>query len=99
MGWGKKLKKAIKKVTKQVEKVAKAPIDAVTGGAETQVVEQQAAPAAQPAPAPAQVVEPPKADDVETEDGAQTESDKRKARAGGKKSLSVARSAGGGLNI
>lgn len=111
MGWGKKIKKAVKKtvkkITKPVEKavkqVGKAGEDIVKGAAgvvggkpDVQVIEQ-AAPVA--APPPAQIIEAPTKGDVETEDDAQTESGKKKARAGGKKSLSVARSSGGGLNI
>lgn len=117
MGWGKKIKKAVKKtvkkITKPVEKavkqVGKAGEDIVKGAAgvvggalgqggkpDVQVIEQ-AAPVA--APPPAQIIEAPTKGDVETEDEAQTESGKKKARAGGKKSLSVARSSGGGLNI
>lgn len=104
MGWGKKFKKAFKKVTKPVEKLAKGAVGAVAGAAglggdkEPEVIVQQAAPVA-PAPTPAQVVEAPTKDDVDTEDESQTESGKKKARAGGKKSLSVARSSGGGINI
>lgn len=104
---GKKIKKAVKKVTKPVKKavkqVGKAGEDivkgaaGVVGGALGQGVIEQAAPVA--APPPAQIIEAPTKGDVETEDDAQTESDKKKARAGGKKSLSVARSSGGGLNI
>lgn len=95
---GKKIKKAFKKITKPVEKVAKGAVGAVGGvlgqgeRSGVQVMEQAA-------PPPAQIIEAPTNGDVETEDGAQTESDKKKARAGGKKSLSVARSSGGGLNI
>lgn len=94
---GKKIKKAVKKtvrkITKPVEKVAKGAVGAVGG-----VLGQGGQPE-QAAPPPAQIIEAPTNGDVETEDGAQTESDKKKARAGGKKSLSVARSSGGGLNI
>ena len=56
-------------------------------------------PAATPAAPPAaQIVDVPEKE-VSTEDEAQTESGRKKARAGGKKSLSVARSSGGGINI
>lgn len=95
---GKKIKKAVKKITKPVEKVAKGAVGAVGGvlgqgeKSGVQVMEQAA-------PPPAQIIEAPTKGDVETEDSAQTESGKKKARAGGKKSLSVARSSGGGLNI
>lgn len=98
----KKVKKAVRKVVKPVEKAVKGTVGAVGGvlgggNPETQVIEQ-AAPVAAPAPA-AQIIEPPTKDDVDTDDEAQTESGKKKARAGGKKSLSVARSSGSGLNI
>ena len=99
---GKKIKKAVKKVTKPVKKVVKEvarPVKqvagALAGGAgEAQVVE---VPQAAAAPA-AQIVDVPEKE-VSTEDEAQTESGRKKARAGGKKSLSVARSSGGGINI
>ena len=100
---GKKIKKAVKKVTKSVKKVVKEvarPVKqvagALAGGAgEAQVVEVPQAAAATPA---AQIVDVPEKE-VTTEDEAQTESGRKKARAGGKKSLSVARSSGGGINI
>lgn len=99
---GKKIKKTVKKTVKKVTKPIKKAVG-VVGGAlgqggkpDMQVIEQ-AAPVA--APPPAQIIEAPTKGDVETEDDAQTESGKKKARAGGKKSLSVARSSGGGLNI
>lgn len=100
---GKKIKKAVKKVTKSVKKVVKEvarPVKqvagALAGGAgEAQVVEVPQAAAATPA---AQIVDVPEKE-VSTEDEAQTESGRKKARAGGKKSLSVARSSGGGINI
>ena len=99
---GKKIKKAVKKVTKSVKKVVKEvarPVKQVAGGlaggaGEAQVVEVPSA-AATPA---AQIVDVPEKE-VSTEDEAQTESGRKKARAGGKKSLSVARSSGGGINI
>ncbi|ACF15917.1 gp7.3 [Escherichia phage 13a] len=91
---GKKVKKAVKKVTKSVKKVVNGVaggLAGLAGGAgEAQVVEApQAA---------AQIVDVPEKE-VSTEDEAQTESGRKKARAGGKKSLSVARSSGGGINI
>lgn len=101
---GKKIKKAVKKVTKTVkkvvkqvgkpvEKVAKGAVGALAGGAAVPEVRvQEAAPTAQ-------LVDVPTQENVETEDEAQTEAGRKKARAGGKKSLSVARSSGGGLNI
>lgn len=99
---GKKIKKAVKKVTKSVKKVVKEvtrPVKQVASGlaggaGEAQVVEVPQA-AATPA---AQIVDVPEKE-VSTEDEAQTESGRKKARAGGKKSLSVARSSGGGINI
>lgn len=99
---GKKVKKAVKKVTKSVKKVVKEvtrPVKQIAGGlaggaGEAQVVEVPQA-AATPA---AQIVDVPEKE-VSTEDEAQTESGRKKARAGGKKSLSVARSSGGGINI
>lgn len=103
---GKKIKKAVKKVTKPVTKAVKKvtkevtrPIKQVAGAlaggtGEAQVVEVPQA-AATPA---AQIVDVPEKE-VSTEDEAQTESGRKKASAGGKKSLSVARSSGGGINI
>ena len=96
---GKKIKKAVKKAVKKVTKEVARPIKqvagALAGGAgEVQVVEVPQA-AATPA---AQIVDVPEKE-VSTEDEAQTESGRKKARAGGKKSLSVARSSGGGINI
>lgn len=95
---GKKVKKVVRKITKPVEKAVKGTVGAVTGAGKAPKVVEAPAPQ-QPAPMPAQLVEPPKQEDVETEDEAQTEAGRRKARAGGKKSLSVARSSGGGINI
>lgn len=96
---GKKIKKVVKKtvrkITKPVEKVAKGAVGALAGGKP----DVQVAPDVAPAPPAAQIIEPPSKDNVDTENEAQTESGKKKARAGGKKSLSVARSSGGGLNI
>lgn len=94
---GKKIKKAVKKVTKPITKAVKKvarPLSGLAGGAgEAQVVEvpQAASPAAQ-------IVDVPDKE-VSTEDEAQTESGRKKARSGGKKSLSVARSSGAGINI
>jgi hypothetical protein len=97
---GKVVKKVTKSVKKAVKKVAKEvtrPVKQVAGGlaglaggaGEAQVVE---------APPAAQIVDVPEKE-ASTEDEAQTESGRRKASAGGKKSLSVARSSGGGINI
>lgn len=94
----KKVKKAVKKVvrqvTKPVEKVAKGALGALAGGVPTPEAPQQAN-----VPAPAAAVEVATPETVEHEDDAQTEAGRKKARAGGKKALSVARSSGGGLNI
>lgn len=60
--------------------------------------EKKAAPVVEQTPAPAaQVVEAPKEDSTEVDEG--TESAKKAARARGKRGLSVARSSGSGLNI
>ena len=90
----KSVKKAVKKVTKEVTRPVKQVAKGLAGGAgAAQEVEVPAA----PTPA-AQIVDVPDKE-VSTEDEAQTESGRKKARAGGKKSLSVARSSGGGINI
>ncbi|SOL37524.1 Phage protein [Yersinia phage fPS-19] len=90
MGLRKIVKKAIKAVTK--------PVVGIIGGALGKAPDMQAPDAPAPAPA-AQVIEPPTKDKADTDDGALTESGKKKAARGGKKSLSVARSSGGGINI
>lgn len=98
---GKKIKKAVKKVTKSVKKVVKEvarPVKQLAGGlAGSAGAAQEVEVPAAPTPA-AQIVDVPEKE-VSTEDEAQTESGRKKARAGGKKSLSVARSSGGGINI
>lgn len=91
---GKTVRKAVKQVGRPLEKVGKAAIGGLAGGAGGAVEVIQPEPAA---PAAALVDVPDK--QVETDDAAETESGRRKARAGGKKSLSVARSSGGGINI
>lgn len=93
MGFGSSFKKAFKKVKKVVKKTS--GIGLLGGGESPRAVEVEAPPQAAPA---AQIVEAPKTD-VETDDESQTESGRKKARAGGKKSLSVARSSGGGINL
>lgn len=104
MGFGKSLKKAIKKVTKVVSKVADPAgvIKSVAGNDEPAPV-KEAAPVAVATPAPAPVssaaqVEAPKETGDGTDD-ADTEAAKKAARAKGKRGLSVARSAGTGINI
>lgn len=87
MGLFKKIKKAIKKVTKVGS-------GGLLGGDDKP---KQAAEVAPP-PGAAAVVEAPK-DEVLDADDADTESARKTAKAKGKKSLSVARSSGSGLNI
>lgn len=98
---GKKIKKAVKKVTKSVKKVVKEvarPVKQVAGGLAGGAGEAQVVEVPQAATPAAQIVDVPEKE-VSTEDEAQTESGRKKARSGGKKSLSVARSSGGGINI
>lgn len=98
---GKKIKKAVKKVTKAAKKVVKEvtrPVKQVAGGLAGGAGEAQVVEVPQAATPAAQIVDVPEKE-VSTEDEAQTESGRKKARAGGKKSLSVARSSGGGINI
>lgn len=106
MGFFKKIKKAVKKVVKEVTRpVEKAgeEVGKVVGGAlgagKQEIIQQEAPAPVVTAPPPAQIVDVPEQDKAEGEDEAQTESARKKARAGGKKSLSVARSSGGGINI
>lgn len=89
---GKKIKKAVRKLTKPVEKVVKGTVGVLAGGVQTPDMPEVPTPAAAP-------VETPEVKAEGDEGEAQTESSRKKARAGGKKSLSVARSSGGGLNI
>lgn len=102
---GKKIKKAVKKVTKPITKAVKKvtkevarPIKQVAGGLAGGAGEAQVVEVPQAATPAAQIVDVPEKE-VSTEEEAQTESGRKKARAGGKKSLSVARSSGGGINI
>lgn len=83
---GKVVKKIVKEITRPVKQVAKG----LAGSPDM--------PDIAPATPPAALVDvPTKETDVVEE--AETESSRKKARAGGKKSLSVARSSGGGINI
>lgn len=91
---GKKIKKAVKKVTKIVKKAADPA--GVLGGGDEGKAREVATP--EPAATPAQVVEAPKEDSSEEGDG-DTEAARKAARARGKRGLSVARSSGTGLNI
>ena len=113
MGFFKKIKKVVKEVSRPVEKVGKEvgrgvenvgkEVGRVVGGAlgagKQEVIQQEAPAPVVAAPPPAQVVDVPEQDKAEGEDEAQTESARKKARSGGKKALSVARSSGGGINI
>lgn len=92
MGFGKKLKKAFKKVTK----IAGGGVDLLGGGDEKK--DRPAAEVAAPPAGAAAVVEAPKEDGVDADD-ADTEAARKAAKAKGKKNLSVARSSGSGLNI
>lgn len=89
MGFGKSLKKAFKKVAK----IAGNPL----GGGNDEKP-REVAPEVQPAPIVQTTTEVAKKDTDQTDDS-DTEAAKKKARAGGKKGLSVARSSGSGLNI
>lgn len=86
MGLGKLIKKAVKGVGKLAGGAAKLI------GADSPDMPDAPIPAAQQVVAPEQQ----KAD---TDEATTSESDKKKTRARGKKSLSVARSSGGGLSI
>lgn len=106
MGFFKKIKKAVKKVVKEVGKpiekagneVGKA-VGGALGAGKQEIIQQEAPAPVVAAPPPAQIVDVPEQDKAEGEDEAQTESARKKARAGGKKALSVDRSSGGGINI
>lgn len=99
---GKKIKKAVKSVTKSVSNVAGVASGGLLGGdGKPKEVVQQASAVEAPAPAanaPASVVEAPN-DTTYGEDYSDTEAAKKAARAKGKRGLSVARSAGTGINI
>lgn len=87
MGIFKKISKAVSKTIKK----AVSPAAGLLGGAPKVDMPD--------APGPAAVeVEAPK-EDVQTDDTVETSSDKKKTRSAGKKSLSVARSSGAGVNI
>lgn len=86
MGIFKKIKKAVSKITKAPLKVVGLAPD------------MPDASSAGDAPVPAQAVEVAKTEATGDTEGT-TESDKKKVKAGGKKSLSVARSSGSGINV
>ncbi|AEJ81498.1 gp7.3 [Erwinia phage vB_EamP-L1] len=90
MGLFKKIKKAVKKVTN-------APLKAIgkAAGLDNQAPAQ--APVAEEAPvAPENEIAKV---ETEQESGASTEGDRKKARSGGKRQLSVSRNSGAGLNV
>ncbi|EPN9191328.1 hypothetical protein [Enterobacter roggenkampii] len=100
MGFFSKIKKVVKKVTKQGEKAVKGVVKTATGQSdEPNVVVQQAPAAETPAPQAAQPAELATQTDVQSEDQGTTESSKRRQSASGKRSLSIARSGGTGINI
>lgn len=83
-----------KKISKAISKVTKAPLKAVG-----LAPDMPTAPTAAEVATPAQQVEAPKDPNVDTQDNSDTESARRKARSGGKKSLSVSRNSGSGINL
>lgn len=103
---GKKITKAVKKVVKEVTRPVKQvarevvrPVKQVAGALAGATAGAPDMPEiAQPTP-PAALVEVPQQEEVQTDTDAATESSRKKSRAVGKKSLSVTRSAGGGINI
>jgi len=101
MGFLKKIKKAVSKVVKQAADPIKTVAGAIAGGENQQQQQEAPTPAAQVVapPAPATQVETPNVSTEGDEDSASTESDLKKNRANGKKSLSVARSSGNGINL
>lgn len=101
MGFGKKLKKAFKKVTKVVSKVGGGAIPGLGGGGEKEKEKpvQQVAPEVQAPPQTLQATTEVAKKEVDEDGDSDTEAAKKKARSGGKKGLSVARSSGSGLNI
>ncbi|UUG66312.1 tail assembly protein [Pectobacterium phage vB_PcaP_P15_PC2B6] len=102
MGFGKALKKAFKQVTNvvtkpvaQVAQVAGAGVGLLTGQQAGTSVNDFGAPVMTQAAA----VEAPLDTNAQVVDDADTEAGRRKARAGGKRSLSVTRASGSGLNL
>ncbi len=88
---GKKITKAVKKAVKEITRPVKQVAGALAGAPDMPEI-------APPTPSAA-LIEVPQQEEVQTDTDATTEASRKKARAGGKKSLSVARSAGGGINI
>lgn len=99
MGFGKALKKAFKQVTKVVTK----PVAQVAGAGVGLLTGQQAGTSVNdfgsPVMTQAAAVEAPLDTNAQVVDDADTEAGRRKARAGGKRSLSVTRTSGSGLNL
>lgn len=89
MGFGKSLKKAFKKV-------AKVATGGALGGGEEK---QKQAPEVVQAPQSLQATTEVAKKETDETDDADTEAAKKKARAGGKKTLSVARGSGTGVNL
>jgi hypothetical protein len=103
MGFFKKIKKAVSSVTKSISKATGLPDpvgdalnkDEEKPAAVAQAPQQQAA----PAPVVTQVTNETAKKDSEGTDEGDTEAAKKAAAARGKRSLSVARSSGTGLNL
>ncbi|EOV4167038.1 hypothetical protein ACONXC_001006 [Yersinia enterocolitica] len=92
-----------KSITKAISNVVKKTTDPITKAAATVIGQEKGAEpvviaAQEAAPAAAQANLPDK-QDISTEDDSTSESAKKKLNASGKRSLSVARSSGTGINI
>lgn len=86
-----------KKITKAIKKVTNAPLKAIAKGAGLDNQAPAQTTATTEAAAPENEVAKPDVDDADS--GADTASTKKKANSGGKRSLSVTRSSGAGLNV
>lgn len=97
MGFFKKVTKSISKAVNKVTKAAKAPAKMAAGalGAGAAEVPEVTQEAATPG---AVAVEAPQSQQTDVATG-ESEADKKRTRSSGKKSLSVARSSGAGINI
>lgn len=91
MGFGKSLKKAFKKVAK----IASNPLGGGDDGGKRQVEQAPEVAAPQVIQATTEVAKK----EGDEGDDADTEAAKKKARSGGKKTLSVARGSGTGVNL
>lgn len=91
MGFGKSLKKAVKKISKVADPAG------LTGKGDDEKPKQEAAASVTTPPAAVQV-EAPKEDST-TADESDTEATKKSAASRGKRGLQVARSPGTGVNI